>query len=170
MGTVEFVWCSLTSLHTGNELRWSNNGTLIEMTLILLFIISKYVYHLFLTEPPKGNTVNKQFYISHKNPTSSNDRPVLPPNVCTLACMIGRFTWGRAYDIRISHSFPGPGKTRCCHTLGFNHGILTSKWEHVLGKYRGYWFSQSKPDHVKRTCLESLCLSLLMGVTFIRDL
>lgn len=100
--------------------------------------------------------------------TMSYDKSHIP--VFTLACIDQHDLKESQWCMCISCIFPEPCKMPHCHTWEYNNGILTSKWENVLGKYRGYWFSQSKWDHVKIACLMSLCQLLLMCGNFIRAL
>lgn len=82
-----------------------------------------------------------------------------PSPVCSFAWMIDSVTLGESQRCtRYLQRFLSPAKKPRCHTLAFNNGILTSKWENVLGKHRGYWLSQSKWDHAKKAFHVSLCL------------
>lgn len=121
----------------------------------------EYMWRHMATRRPLRNT-----RVTQELCWQTETLPKTASHVCALAWQL--YPWESQWCIPpvLSLSFPGPCKMPRCHTTWFYNVILTPKWETVLGKYRGYWFSQSKRDDVKIACLVSLCPPPVMGVNF----
>lgn len=87
-------------------------------------------------------------HVTHEQTTRSVNRDV-PKTLSHVSYIsLTALSEGKPMTDMYPGSFPWPCKMPRCHTLWFSNVILTLKWETVLGKYWGYWFSQAKRDHI----------------------